>query len=490
MSSPPSRSRWIALALLAATQFFLVLDTAIVLVALPSIETDLNFSPEDLSWVSNAYMLTFGGLLLLGGRIADLMGRRRLFMIGLGLFAVASLLGALATSGLVLIIARALQGVGAAVVSPAALSLVMTLFTNPAERNKALGIWGSVAGMGAAAGSILGGFLTEWFGWEAVLWVNVPIAVLAVALAPKLLPEGKSLVHEKSFDIAGAIAVTSGLAVLIYALVDAEKAGWGSGQTIGLLATAAVLLIGFVIIEARSKAPLVPLRIFKLTALRNANVVTLLAVSAMFPMFFFLTLYSQNVLGYEPIQAGLAQLPVALTFTILAAPVSKLVTKVGYKIPAVLGLIVMGAGLLWFSQIPADGKYLTDVMLPVVVAGAGAAFAMIPLMIGATSKVPASESGLASGLINTNQQVGGALGVAVLLAVSTSVANDALADGTSAPQAMTDGFSAGLMGAAGIVWAAALIAIALFSWKSKKSADEAPDDISELDGEQVPVLVH
>ncbi len=490
--SPVAPSRWLALALLATTQFFLILDAAIVLVALPSIGTDLSFAPENLSWVANAYMLTFGGLLLLGGRAADLLGRRRLFMIGLILFAAASLAGALATSALWLIIARALQGVGAAIVSPAALSLVMTLFTDRAERNKALGVWVSVAGMGASAGSILGGFLTEWFGWQAVLWVNVPIAVIAVALAPRLLPEGRSEVRQRSFDFWGAITVTGGLVVLVYALVDAEQAGWGSGQTLGLLSLAATLLIAFVTIEARSAQPLVPLRIFRIAALRNANLLTLLATSSMFPLFFFLTLYSQQVLGYEPIKAGLAQLPVALTFAFLAAPISKLVTRVGYKVPSVIGLLTMGVGLMWFSQIPADGKYLTDVVGPNVLAAIGAALAVIPLMIAATSRVPASEAGLASGLINTTQQIGGALGVAVLMALATSVTTDALADGTNVPQAMTDGFSAGLMGAAGIVWGAALLAVLLFM---RRRSDTPPgpaveaSEVAEAGRGREPVAV-
>jgi EmrB/QacA subfamily drug resistance transporter len=474
-----ARSRWIALTLLAATQFFLILDTAIVLVALPSIADELSFAPENLSWVTNAYMLTFGGLLLLGGRIADLLGRRRLFMIGLALFAVASLGGALATSAAWLIAARALQGVGAAVVSPAALSLVITLFTDPAERNKALGIWGAVAGMGAAAGSILGGFLTEWFGWEAVLWVNVPIAVIAVALAPRLLPEGRSQVLRRSFDFGGAITVTGGLTVLVYALVDAEQAGWGSSQTLGLLSLAAVLLIAFVTIEARSAQPLVPLRIFRVAALRNANLLTLLTTSAMFTMFFFFTLYSQQVLGYEPIQAGLAQLPVALIFVALATPASKVVTQVGYKVPSVTGLLVMGAGLLWFSRIPADGTYLTDILAPVMLVGIGAVFTVIPLMIAATSQAPASEAGLASGLINTTQQVGGALGIAVLGALASSVTANAVADGTATPQAMTDGFSTGLVGAAGIAWGAALLAVLLFTRRRGDPSPTATVETSE-----------
>ncbi|MGI8647356.1 MAG: MFS transporter [Acidimicrobiales bacterium] len=478
-------SRWVALALLATTQFFLILDTAIVLVALPSIGNDLNFAPENLSWVVNAYMLTFGGLLMLGGRAADLLGRRRLFMIGLILFAGASLAGALATSALWLIIARSLQGVGAAIVSPAALSLVMTLFTVPAERNKALGIWVSVAGMGAAAGAILGGFLTEWFGWQAVLWVNVPIAVIAVALAPRFLPEGRSEVRQRSFDFGGAITVTGGLAVLIYALVDAGKAGWGSGQTLGLLGLAVALLIAFVTIEARSAQPLIPLRIFRLTALRNANLLTLLATSSMFSLFFFLTLYSQQVLGYTPIQAGLVQLPVALAFAFLATPVSKLVTRIGYKVPSVTGLLLMGAGLLWFSRIPADGTYLTDVMAPSLLATIGATFAVIPLMIAATSRVSDNEAGLASGLINTTQQVGGALGVAVLTTLATSVTTNALTDGTNAPQAMTDGFSAGLMGAAGIVWGAALLAILLFARRRGGTSSDITAETSDTTQEEL-----
>src|SRR3712207_6747058 len=307
-----SPSKGLALALLATTQFVLILDIAIVTVALPSIGTDLDFASADLSWVINAYALTFGGFLLLGGRMADLIGRRRMFMAGLVIFTAASLAGALAQSALWLVIARGAQGLGAALVSPAALSLVMNLFPEGAERNKALGIWGAVAGSGGAAGAILGGILTDVFAWEAVLYVNIPVGIAAVALAPRLLPEGREKAGVRSFDVGGALSVTAGLALLIYAVVDAPDAGWGSTQTLVLGAISLALLTAFVAIEASAKRPLLPLRTFRNRSLRSANLGAVLTTAALFPMWFLLTLYTQEVLGYTPLEAGLAQLPIAL----------------------------------------------------------------------------------------------------------------------------------------------------------------------------------
>jgi EmrB/QacA subfamily drug resistance transporter len=467
---PAAVNKGFALALLASTQFVLILDAAIVGVALPSIGRELDFAREDLSWVANAYTLMFGGFLLLGGRIADLVGRRRMFMAGLVLFTIASLLGGLAQSSLWLVLARALQGLGAALISPAALSLVMTLFTEGSERNKALGVWGAVAGSGGAAGVILGGVLTEWLGWEAVLFVNVPIGLVAAFLAPRLLPEGREAAGTRSFDVAGAVTVTAGLAMLVYALVDANDAGWGSAQTLGLAAAAIVLLVVFVAIELRTAVPLAPLAIFRNRALRGANIVSLAMAAAFFPMFFFLTFYAQYVLGYEPLEAGLAQLPIALSIIVFAGVASQVVTRLGYKVALLTGLIVAAGGLMWFAQVSAGGSFLADILGPSIVAGFGLAFAFVAGTIAATSGVSGEQAGLASGLVNTSQQIGGALGLAVLIALSTA-RTDAV--DAAPPVALTEGYQAGFLGGAGLALLGALLTLLLLSGRESREHAEA-----------------
>jgi len=436
VNSPPSTRRWLALALLAMTQFVLILDTAIVIVAIPSMETDLGFTPEGLSWVANAYILAFGGLLLLGGRSGDIVGRRRMFIAGLVLFA-------LATTPLWLILARAAQGAGAAAVSPAALALVMTLFTETKERNKALGVWGSVAAAGAAAGYIIGGFLTEGFGWQAVLWVNVPIVAVIVLFAPRLLPEAKGAV-QGSFDLAGAITVTAGITLAVYALINTENVGWTSPETLGLFAAAAALLVAFVVIEARSSQPLVSLGIFRIASLRNGNGLTLLMQGAMVPMFFFLTLYLQHVLGFTPLQAGLAQMPAALCFALLGTRVAKLVSRVGYRAPATAGGLIAGAGMFWLAQVEVGGNYFTDVLAPLTIAALGATLSVISLMIAATAEAPLESAGLASGLVNVTQQIGGAIGLAVLATVAAAATSRTVERGGGEPSALTDGIGTAL----------------------------------------------
>ncbi|HEX2313245.1 MAG TPA: MFS transporter [Thermomonospora sp.] len=463
MPVPSSSHRWAALALLAATQFVLILDASIVGVALPSIGPDLGFAPEDLSWVANAYTLTFGGLLLLGGRAADLAGRRRMFVWGLALFAAASLAGALSVDATMLVAARAVQGVGAALVAPAALSLVMTIFEPGPDRNKALGIFGATAGAGGAAGSILGGVLTESLGWESTLYVNVPIGAVAIALAPRLLPAGREAAHgARGFDLAGAVTVTAGLALLVYALVDANDAGWGSAQTLGLTALALVLIAAFVVVEARSSHPLVPLRIFRQAQLRGANILAALTTMAMFPMFFYMTFYLQQVLEYGPVRAGLGGLPIALTIAVAAGVASGVVTRVGFKTPLVSGLVLMAAGLAWFSRMSADGGWLTDVLGPSFVMGVGCGLAFVAFTVAATSAARPEEAGLASGLVNTAQQVGGSLGLAVIVAVATARTEDAFAGGERvAAVALTDGYRLAMLVAAGIALLGALLSIVL-----------------------------
>jgi EmrB/QacA subfamily drug resistance transporter len=467
------RRKWWALVLLASAQFVVVLDASIVNVALPSIGRDLQFSQEDLSWVVNAYTLFFGGFLLLGGRAADLLGRRRVFMTGLVLFALASLAGGLATSDIQLVVARAVQGLGAAILSPAALSLVTTMFKEGAERNKALGVWGAVAGSGGAAGVLLGGVLTDALSWEWVLFVNVPIGLAAAAAAPVLLADSRNDAEHRSFDLAGAVSVTAGLSILVYALVDAESAGWGSTQTIVLLAAAAVLLVGFIAIEARAKAPLMPLRIFRLRTLSASNAVGLLIGMALFSMFFFVSLYMQQVLGFDALEAGLAYLPLAGTIIVSAGVASQLVTRLGFKPVLISGLVLVAAGLVWFAQMSADGSYVGDILFPSIIAGAGLGFSFVPVTIGAVTGARAHEAGLASGLINTSQQVGGALGLAVLSTIAFNGINGARPD----PVAMTDGFGDALLTGAGFaVLAIVIAAVAIRGEDSRamKGAEAAP----------------
>jgi EmrB/QacA subfamily drug resistance transporter len=450
--------RWRALALLCVAQFVVVLDASIVNVALPSIGRGLHFSEQDLPWIANAYLLTFGGFLLLGGRMADLLGRRRVFISGLILVAVASLAAGFATNEGQLIAARAAQGLGAAIISPSALSIVTTIFRDGAERNKALGAWGAVAGSGGAAGVLLGGILTDGLGWEWVLWVNVPVGLVAAALAPRLIPESHSESATRHFDAAGAVTVTAGLSILAYALLDATNRGWGSTRTIGLLAFSAALIAAFVAIELRSKAPLVPFRIFRIRTLTGANVVGLLLGASLFSMFFFITLYMQQVLGYSPIHAGLSYLPLAVTIMISAAFGGQLVTRIGFKPVLAAGLAFVSAGLVWFSQVSVGGGFLTDILGPSLLAAVGLGFGFVTSTIAAVAGVEPREQGLASGLINTSQQIGGALGLAVLSTIATSQTEDVVtAGGSTLPQALTEGFQAAFLGGA-VIAALGLVA--------------------------------
>jgi EmrB/QacA subfamily drug resistance transporter len=446
--------RWIALVLLCMAQFVVVLDASIVNVALPSIGEGLSFSQENLPWVVNAYVLTFGGFLLLGGRMADLLGRRRVFISGLLLVAAASLAAGFAANEGQLIAARAAQGLGAAIISPSALSIVTTLFTDGAERNKALGVWGAVAGSGGAAGVLLGGILTDGLGWEWVLWVNVPVALIAVALTPRLIPESRSESATRHFDALGAVTVTAGLSALVYALVDAVDAGWGSLQTIGLLALSAALIGSFVAIELRSQAPLMPFRIFRLRTLTGANVVGLLVGASLFSAFFFISLYMQQVLGYSAIKAGLSYLPLALTIIVSAGVGSQLVTRIGFKPVLATGMLFIGSGLAWFSQVSVGGGFVTDILGPSLLMAIGLGFGFVTTTIAAVSGVRERESGLASGLINTSQQIGGALGLAVLATIANSRTDDVIAgaggDPSVLPTALTEGFQSAFLGGAAI----------------------------------------
>ncbi|HEU4906967.1 MAG TPA: MFS transporter [Solirubrobacterales bacterium] len=441
--------RWLALVLLCSAQFVVVLDASIVNVALPTIGSALDFSQENLPWVVNAYILTFGGFLLLGGRTADLLGRRRVFMGGLALVAIASLAAGFAATEGQLIAARAAQGLGAAIISPAALSIVTTTFKDGAERNKALGVWGAVAGSGGAAGVLLGGVLTDGLGWEWVLWVNVPVAAIAFFLSPRLIAESRAEHETRAFDVAGAVTVTAALSILVYAVVDATESGWGSTKTIGLIGLSLALFAAFVAIELRSSKPLVPFSIFRIRTLTGANVVGLLVGASLFSMFFFISLYMQQVLGYSAIKAGLSYFPLALTIMLSAAIASQLVTKLGYKPVLAAGMLFIVAGLLWFSRVSVDGGFTVDILGPSLLAAVGLGFSFVTTTIAAVSGVQETEAGLASGLINTSQQIGGALGLAVLSTIATSQTNDLLAEGTGLTGALTDGFQVAFLGGAG-----------------------------------------
>ena len=433
--------RWKALAILGVAYLMVVLDISIVNVALPSIQNDLGFKPEDLQWVISAYALTFGGFLLLGGRAGDLLGRRRLFMIGLALFAIFSLLAGLSASAGMLIAARALQGAAGAVLSPSVFSITMVTFDEGAERNKALGILGAIAGSGAAIGVLLGGVLTQYIGWEWIFFVNVPIGVAALLLVPRLVRESHAHGMERHFDSLGAVTITAGLMLLVYALTQASNAGWASAQTIGLLLASAALHIAFVGIELRSRSPLVPLRFFRRRTPTGANIIGFGLGTMVFGMFFLLSLYMQQVLGFSALETGVGYLAVALTAVVASGLAQALVTKVGVKPVLAVGMVMLAGGLLYFTQISVDGSYAADLLPGFLLVGVGLGFAFVPVSIAALPGVPPIEAGLASGLINTSQQIGGALGVAILTTVSTTRTEGLLADGADSAAALTEGFS-------------------------------------------------
>lgn len=440
--------RWLALALLCSAQFVVVLDASIVNVALPSIGEALGFSQANLPWVVNAYVLTFGGFLLLGGRTADLLGRRRVFMGGLLIVALASLAAGFSASEGQLIAARAAQGLGAAIISPAALSIVTTTFDDGSERNRALGVWGAVAGSGGAAGVLLGGVLTDGLGWEWVLWVNVPVSLAALAVSPRLIAESRADAQARAFDAAGAVTITAALSVLVYALVDANDAGWGSGQTLGLIAGSVLLHLAFIAIERRSVNPLVPFSILRIRTLTAANAVGLLVGASLFSMFFFISLYMQQVLGYSAIHTGLSYLPLAVLIMASSAIASQLVSKLGYKPVLATGLLFIVIGLAWFGQVSVGGGFATDILGPSLFAAAGLGFSFVTTTIAAVSGIEESEAGLASGLINTSQQIGGALGLAVLSTLAASRTDALTASGAPDLGALTEGFQAAFMGGA------------------------------------------
>jgi len=455
-----NRRRWIALLLLCMVQFMVVLDIAIVNVALPSIKIDLGFSQGNLQWVISAYSLVFGGFLLLGGRLADLLGRRRMFMAGLVIFSIGSLLCGLSWSEGSLIAARALQGLGAATISPAALSILTTMFREGRERNIALGAWGAVGGVGAAAGVLLGGVLVDLLSWPWIFYVNVPVGIISLIAAPILLPESRDE-RESSFDVLGAVLVTAGLSILVLGITKGNDWGWTSGRTIGVFVAAAVLLVGFVGQERRAEHPLMPFSIFRLQTLTAANIVMFIMGTALFSMFLMLTLYMQQVLNFSPLKTGIGYLAVAGTAIIWANVAAAAVTRVGVKPTLVVGMSVMTLGLVLFSQVSVDGSYWRNLFPGFLVIGFGMPLAFVSLTIAALAGTRGDEAGLASGLINTSQQIGGAVGIAILSTIAASTTSDAMASGSALPAALTDGFRNAFWAGAAITFVGVIVSLVL-----------------------------
>jgi EmrB/QacA subfamily drug resistance transporter len=414
------RRRWLILSVLVVAQFMVVLDVAIVNVALPTIKNDLHFSEDGLQWVITAYAIVFGGVLLLGGRIADLLGRRRVFMAGLGVFTIFSLLDGLAWSSSSLIAFRGLQGLGAALLAPAALSILTTTFREGRDRNLALGIWGAASGSGGAAGVLLGGALTSALSWSWIFFINVPVGLLVLAVSPLLLKESRAELDHHHFDTAGAASITGGLMLLVYALTRASQHGWATASTIGLLTASAALVGGFVVIEMRSPAPLLPLRIFRLRTLTASNINALLMGAAIFSQFFLLTLYMQQVLHYSALKTGVAYVALTLAIVGFSAVSQALVTRVGIRLVLPVGMALSAAGLVLYAQLPVHGHYFANLFPAFILSGIGLAFAFVPMSIGALTGVKPEDAGVASGLLNTNQQVGGAIGVALATTIATT----------------------------------------------------------------------
>src|SRR2546423_9677345 len=436
----PDAHRWRAFAVLAVCYFMTIVDLTIVNVALPTIGRQLHFSESSLQWVVTAYGLTFGGFLLLGGRAADLLGRRRIFMAGLTIFTAASLGAGLATTDGLLIAMRGLQGFGAAVVLPAALSIVMNMFEEGAERNKALGLWGGIGAAGATIGLITGGLVTRYVGWEYIFFLNVPIGIAALLLAPRIIPESRLVSARRRFDPLGAVTVTGGLLLLVYAISKAPEVGWGAVRTLTLLAASAVALLAFLVIETRVEAPLMPLRIFRLRTVVAANAVGLLLGGSFFGFIFIGTLYMQQVLGYSALQTGVACLAASLTSVALAGLAQMLVTRISAVPVMALGMALIGGGALWATQAPVQGHFWSALAGQFFVAGAGTAFGFIPVSIAGLAGVAEREAGLASGLLNTSQQLGGAIGVAIASTVAATHLKTLTGEGKAGNGALTGGF--------------------------------------------------
>jgi EmrB/QacA subfamily drug resistance transporter len=448
------------LLLACLAQFMVILDVSVVNVALPAIRNGLHFSEVDLQWVVNAYTVTFAGFLLLGGRAADLLGRRRVFVGGLVLFALASLAGGIADSQGVLIVARAIQGLGGAVIAPASLSILTTTFAEGAARNRAVGIWGAMGGAGGAAGVLLGGVLTDLLSWRWILFINVPIGLLAAVAARRMIMESRGTGRTREFDLRGALAATIGLSLLVLGIVRTDQTGWGDSSTLILIAAGIALLGTFLVVEGRfARAPLMPLRIYRSRTLSAANIVVLLVGASSFGMWFFVSLYLQQVLGYSPIRAGLSFLPMTLCIVAASTVASRLVIRIGAKPILITGMALMTVGLAWFTDISATGTYLGDMLFPSLLTALGMGLAFVPATISAVAGVAPAEAGLASGLVNTARLVGGALGLAILAAIATAHTNSDLRHaGTTAHAALVSGFQMAFVVSAALALVGALVA--------------------------------
>jgi EmrB/QacA subfamily drug resistance transporter len=467
------------LAVVAVAQFMVVLDATVVNVALPTIKSHLGFSEQSLSWVLNAYTLVFGGFLLLGGRAADRLGRRRVFMAGIALFSGASLVCGLAQSEGMLLVSRGAQGLGGAFVSPAALSIVLTTFAEGPARNRALAIWGAIAGVGGAAGLLLGGVIVQAISWRWVFFINAPVGAAMLALAPRIVRESRAdAVAESGYDAEGAIAITLGTLALVFTLIKAESWGWGSGKTIAGFAVAAALIAAFLVIEQRQRDPLVPLRIFSNRSLAASDVTMLLVAAALFGMFYFCTLYLQQVLGFGALKTGVSYLPFSAALIATSAGASQLVNRFTPKPVLVTGLLITTAGFILLTRVSGHGDWTSHVLPSMVIIGIGLGMTFVPVTIAATTGVAPEDSGLASGLLNTTQQVGGSLGLAILSTVSTTRVTNALHAGASLPAALTHGFKGGFIVAAIICAAGAALAVALLPGRKREVENEEAETIA------------
>ena len=476
-----SASPWVVLVLVCLAQFMVILDATIVNVALPSIQADLEMSEANLQWVVNAYALLFGGFLLLGGRAGDLAGRKKVFLIGVVLFTVASLLCGLAQSDTWLIVTRGLQGLGAALVSPAALSIITTTFREGPERAKAMGVWAAIAVGGGAVGLLMGGILTDALSWPWIFFVNVPVGIVTFILSLRLVPESKDEHTHTSFDLAGAITVTAGLICLVYGIVRSAESGWSSAEVLGFIGVAIVLLVAFVLIERRSREPLVRLSIFAVRTVRGANVAMFVVAAGMFAMFFFNTLYLQRVLGYSALEAGLAFLPFTAGIIIGSALSQKLIHVLGARDLPILGIVMGCLGLLLFVRLGTEATYITDIFPGIMLTSIGMGFVFLPVTLIATSGVPADDAGLASGLYNTSQQVGGALGLAILSTFAASATDDTLASAGGSPteeqtaQALVDGFHVAWLGSIGFMLLGGVMLLLLLRREDVRAVSHGDD---------------
>src|SRR5213595_3119958 len=480
------RRRWLILSLLVVAQFMVVLDVAIVNVALPTIKNDLHFSEDGLQWVITAYAIVFGGVLLLGGRMADLLGRRRIFMVGMAVFTIFSLLDGLAWSSDSLIAFRGLQGLGAALLAPAALSIVTTTFREGRDRNVALGIWGAASGSGGAAGVLLGGALTSALSWSWIFFINIPVGLLVLGVTPWLLRESRADLKHRTFDFAGAASITGGLMVLVYAMTRATEHGWLTAETLGLLGASAALIVTFVVIEFRSKAPLLPMRIFRLRTLTASNITGLLMGAAVFSQFFLLTLYMQQVLHYSALKTGVAYIALTLAIISFSAVSQMLVTRIGIRRVLTTGLLLSAAALVLYARLPVHGSYFSNLLPAFLISGVGLALAFVPISIGGLTGVTQADAGVASGLINTSQQIGGAIGVAIATTIATTVTSNYLDVHPGASPlggaALTHGFSIAFYALAAIAVAGAVVAAVL-----TESNPATPQEESAREPELVPV---